>query len=188
MMQGGKHISRVLALLALLAAAATATTLQRMSLDELAASSPAVARARCLSTASRWEGGHIWTFTEFEVLESLKGNLPGRIQVRLVGGRVGGLHSTVDGAPRFAPGEEAYLLLAPTPAGDWTVTGWVLGTFRIAREKHSGRETVTQDSAGVSLFDPATRQFHAGGVRRMDAREFRRQLDAAIERSARGKP
>jgi hypothetical protein len=101
---------------------------------------------------------------------------------------VGGLHSTVEGVPRFAPGEEAYLLLARAPAGDWTVTGWALGTFRVAREKHSGRETVTQDAAGVSLFDPATRQFHAGGVRRMDAREFRRQLDAAIERSARREP
>jgi hypothetical protein len=188
MMRTARNVSRVLALLALLAAVATATTLQRMSLDELAASSPAVARARCMNTASRWEGGHIWTFTDFEVLESLKGNLPGRIQVRLVGGKVGGLHSTVEGVPRFAPGEEAYLFLARAPAGDWTVTGWALGTFRIAREKRSGRETVTQDAAGVSLFDPATRQFRAGSVRRMDGQEFRRQLDAAIERSARGKP
>ncbi len=187
-MQPAKHISRILVLVAMLAAAATATTLQRMSLDELAASSPAVVRARCLSNVSRWEGGHIWTFTDFEVLESLKGSLPARIQVRLIGGRVGGLHSTVDGAPRFMAGEEAYLFLARTPAGDWTVTGWALGTFRIAREKHSGRERVTQDAAGVALFDPATRQFQAGGVRRMDGREFRRQLEAAIERSARGKP
>ncbi len=159
-----------------------------MSLDELAQSSSAVVRARCISNVSRWDGGHIWTFTEFETLENVKGNLPPRFPVRLVGGRVGSLTSTVDGAPRFAPGEEAFLFLAQTPAGEWTVTGWALGTFRVAREKHSGRETVTQDAAGVTLFDPATRQFQSGGVRQMELREFRRQLNEVIARGARRLP
>jgi hypothetical protein len=187
-MRPAKQIGLPLALVLLSAAVTMATTLRRMSLDELADASPAVVRARCLSNVSRWQGGHIWTFTEFEVLENLKGSLPARIQVRLVGGRVGSLNSTVDGAPRFAPGEEAFLFLAQTPAGDWTVTGWTLGTFRISREKLSSRETVTQDAAGVTLFDPATRQFQAGGARRMAVGEFRRKVSAAIERSARREP
>ena len=98
------------------------------------------------------------------------------------------LTSTVDGAPRFAPGEEVFLFLAQTPAGEWTVAGWTLGTFRVVREKHSGRETVTQDAAGVTLFDPATRQFQPGGVRQMELREFRRRLDEAIARGAGRRP
>ena len=188
MMRPAKHIGLTLALLLMLAAATRATTLRRMSLDELAEASPAVVRARCISNVSRWESGHIWTFTEFEVLENLKGSVAARIQVRLVGGRVGSLTSTVDGAPRFALGEEAFLFLVPAPAGDWTVTGWTLGTFRVTREKHSGRETVTQDAGRVTLFDPATRQFHPGGVRRMEVREFRRQLREAMERNAGRQP
>lgn len=187
MMRAARQAVPLVTLL-LLAAAATATTLQRMSLDELAEASPAIVRARCASNASRWEAGHIWTFTEFEILENVKGSVPGRLRVRLVGGRAGSLHSTVEGAPRFVPGEEVFLFLAPGPAGDWTVTGWALGTFRITREKHTGRETVTQDAGGVTLFDPATRQFQPGGVRRMELREFRRQLSEALERGARRKP
>lgn len=184
MMRGIRQISVALGLLLMLAASCSATTLRRMSLEELSAASPAVVRARCISNASRWESGQIWTLTEFETLENVKGNLAQRFQVRLVGGRVGSLVSTVEGAPRFAPGEEVFLFLTPTPAGDWTVTGWALGTFRVAREKHSGRETVTQDAAGVTLFDPATRQFQPGGVRHMELRAFRRQLSEAIARGA----
>lgn len=187
MMRAARQAAPLVTLL-LLAAPATATTLRQMSLDELAEASPAIVRARCASNSSRWEGGQIWTFTEFEILENVKGSVPGRIQVRLVGGRAGSLHATVEGAPRFVPGEEAFLFLVPSPAGDWTVTGWALGTFRITREKQTGRETVRQDAGGVTLFDPATRQFQPGGMRQMELREFRRQLSAAIERGARRQP
>lgn len=178
-----KNPGIVVALLLLLAGAAGATTLRRMSFDELTAASTAVARVRCVASESRWEGGRIWTFTEFEVLESLKGSLPARVQVRMVGGRVGSLHSRVDGAPRFAAGEESFLFLVPTPLGDWTVTGWTLGTFRLHRDK-SGKETVLQDAGGVTLFDPATRQFRPGGMRQMRVEEFRRQVAEAQRRHA----
>ncbi len=182
MMRGRKNIVLGMGLL-FLGAAAGATTLRRMSLDELTEASAAVVRARCVSNESRWADGRIWTFTEFEVVESLKGSVPARVQVRLVGGRVGSLHSIVEGAPRFAAGEEAYLFLAPTAMGDWTVTGWTLGTFRLQRDKPAGRETVTQDAGGVTLFDPATRQFQAGAVRRMELHEFRRQVAEALQRN-----
>ncbi|MGH9791280.1 MAG: hypothetical protein ACRD5W_08740, partial [Candidatus Acidiferrales bacterium] len=74
-------------------AAAQATTLRRMSLDELTADSGAVVRARCVAIESRWEGGRIWTFTTFEVVETLKGNALSTIRVRLIGGRAGSLTS-----------------------------------------------------------------------------------------------
>lgn len=163
-------------------AAAQATTLRRMSLDELTADSGAVVRARCVAIESRWEGGRIWTFTTFEVVETLKGNAPSTIRVRLIGGRAGSLTSRVEGVPRFRAGEEAYVFLAPAAPGDWTVTGWALGTFRITRDKRTGRETVTQDTAGITLFHPATRRFEAGGVRQMPLEDFRSRVAAAAAR------
>lgn len=172
---------RLLALL-LLAAAAQATTLQRMSLKELTAASGAVVRARAVASESRWENGHIWTTTTFDVLETLKGGTASRIQVRLIGGRAGSLTSRVEGVPRFRAGEEAYLFLATQPSGEWTVTGWALGTFRVAREPRDGKESVTQDTGSVTLFDPATRTFRAGGVRRMPVEDFRREVAASLVR------
>lgn len=169
------------------AVAAQATTLVRMDLDELAASASVVARVRCLGSEVRAEGGEIWTFTRFEVLETLKGAPPREITVRLLGGRLGHLVSKVDGVPRFWEGEEAFLFLEPTRAGNLGVTSWAQGTFRIERDSQR-REVVTQDIGGLTVFDPATRQFRPGGIRRLPVEEFRQRVRAAIERHRGNRP
>ncbi len=97
--------------------AARATTLARMSLDQLAIAADAVARVRCTDVESRWENGQIWTVTTFSVVETMKGVLPERITVRLPGGRVGHLTAAVDGTPRFHAGEEAVVFLAQSRGG-----------------------------------------------------------------------
>jgi len=156
-----------------------ATTLERLSLAQLAAGSDAVARVRFLRAESRWENGSIWTVTTFEVVENLKGQLPGQIDVRLPGGRVGHLMSTVDGTPKFMPGNEAIVFLQRSTAGEFTVAGWVQGSFRISRDPRTGGETVTQDSSAFAVFDAATRTFRTEGVRKMPMEEFRARFAAA---------
>jgi hypothetical protein len=98
-----------LAGLALLAVAANATTLSRLRFDELATQAAAVARLRCLGAESRWQDGEIWTETRFEVVELNKGQLPGMVSIRMLGGSVGALHSRIEGVPAFRLGKEAYL-------------------------------------------------------------------------------
>lgn len=176
-------LATILALVA--AAAAGATTLVRMDLDELAAAAPLIVRVRCVENEARADGNEIWTFTRFEVVEALKGTAPREVTVRLLGGRVGHVTARVDGVPRFAPGEETYLFLEPTRSADLSVTGWVQGTFRIQRDPPSGSETVTQDTSSVTVFDPATRQFSAGSIRKMPVAQFREQVRHAIERTGR---
>lgn len=88
-----------------------ATTLARLSLDQLTAAADAVARVRCAGAESRWENGAIWTVTTFDVVETMKGNLPSRVTVHLPGGRVGHLTAAVDGTPKFNPGDEAVVFL-----------------------------------------------------------------------------
>ena len=174
-------------LLTLLAApAALATTLVRMDLEELTRIAAVVARARCLETSSRWENGHLWTMTTFELAEIWKGEAPRTIMVRLVGGNDGHRTVLVEGVPRFFPGEEVVLFLEPLRTGEMTVTSWAQGTFRIHRDLHTKEENVTQDTGGLGLFDPATREYHTGGVRRMALEEFRgRVLRVAAEMGAR---
>jgi hypothetical protein len=163
--------------------AVRATTLVRLSLDQLAAGSDAVARVNFSSAESRWENGTIWTITTVKVIETLKGNLPGEISVRLPGGRVGHLTSTVEGTPRFNPGDDAIIFLKRTPAGEFTIAGWVEGTFRISRDPRTGNQTVTQDSSTFAVFDPSTRTFRTEGVHRMPIEEFRGRLASAVARS-----
>lgn len=166
--------------LVLIAVVAGATTLSRLKLDDLAQESTAVARLRCLGTRSLWDQGEIWTETKFEVLEREKGDLPGIVTVRLIGGNLGHLHSRVDEVPAFRSGEEVYLFLWGGAGEPYQVLGWSQGTFRIARNQRTGLEVVTQDSASSPIFDPQTKSFRRGGIRNLPVASFREKLHKAL--------
>jgi hypothetical protein len=170
-----------LAGLALLAVVANSTTLARMRFEELVKQATAVARLRCLGAESRWENGEIWTETRFEVVEQNKGQLPKVVTVRMLGGSVGALHSRIDGVPAFRSGDEAYVFLWNREEEPFRILGWSQGTFRIAKDARTGQETVTQDSAVASIFDPQTRQFRHGGVRHLSVAIFQLKLRKALQ-------
>lgn len=169
-----------------LADRATATTLVRMSVARLSQRAPVIVRARCLANSTGWDGGEIWTLTSFEVDEDWKGTAPARIAVRLLGGRVGNLTSSVAGVPRFHAGEEVVLFLEPTARGEFTVVSWEQGTFRIHREM-AGDEGVTQDSASFETLDAKTHRFAAAGIRNMPVGTFHARVDAALSAEARSR-
>jgi hypothetical protein len=176
------HARKVLCCAALLLAiggTAEATTLARMSVEQMSQVAQVIVRARCVENTTLWDAGEIWTLTSFEVEDVWRGSPPARITVRLLGGRVGNLTSSVAGVPRFRSGEEVVLFLERTPRGDFSVVSWEQGTFRIRRETVTGSESVTQDSASFATFDPATRQFDAAGIRNLPIETFRAQVDAA---------
>jgi|tagenome__1003787_1003787.scaffolds.fasta_scaffold20974135_2 hypothetical protein len=169
-----------LGLLAISAVIANATTLVRLPFENLAQQSTAVARLRCLGSESHWDGREIWTDTRFEVLELHKGLLSGLVTVRMLGGRAGHFHSLVDGVPIFRSGEEVYLFLWNHQGGPYTVLGWSQGTFRIARNVETRTESVTQDSATASVFDPGTREFRRNGIRNLPVPLFQAKLWKAL--------
>src|SRR5271169_4404639 len=161
----------------------TATTLERMSVAKMTQSAQLVVRAQCLGNSSGWDGGEIWTFTSFEVKDSWKGAPTGAAQqltVRLLGGSVGNLNSTVSGVPRFRPGEEVVLFLQSTTRGDYSIVSWVQGTFRIRRDARSGTEIVVQDTAAFDTYDPATRQFNAEGIHNLSVAAMRLRVQSAL--------
>jgi hypothetical protein len=187
-MQPARKVSLFLSLFLCSLPGARATTLARLSLDQLAAGADAVARVRCTSVESRWESNSIWTVTRANVVETMKGQLPREITIGLPGGRAGHLTTSVDGTPKFGPGDEAVLFLQESRAGGYTVAGWVEGTFRISRDPRNGRETVTQDSSAFAVFDPVARAFRREGIRGMPFEEFQARVAAAIARAAPNAP
>jgi hypothetical protein len=161
-----------------------ATTLARLNLNQLARAADAVARVRCTDAASYLDQGTVWTRTQFAVIDSLKGSTPSQITVRLPGGHAGHIFVSIEAVPRFRPGEEGILFLEQLPAGEYSVTAWALGTFRIRRNDRTGEETVTQDSSATAVFDPASRQFVTEGIRDLPLGEFRRRLATALRAPA----
>jgi hypothetical protein len=169
------------------AAATSATTLQRMSVEQMTQIAKTIARVRCISNATIWDSGEIWTMTIFDVQQTWRGTLPAQIKVRLLGGRLGGITSTVSGVPRFSPGEEAVLFLERTQQGDLSVVSWEQGVFRIRRNNRGGDESVTQDTASFATLDPRTRRMQMVGISGMPLSDFRAEVENAIA-TAGGKP
>jgi len=160
---------------------APGTTLARMSVAQMTHAARNIVRARCLANSTAWDAGEIWTFTTFEVDENWKGTLRDKhVVVRLLGGTLGGLTSSVSGVPRFVQGEDVILFLEPTARGDFSVVSWMQGTFRVRRDRASGYESVTQDTAGSSTFDSATRRFESSGIRGVSLNAFRAAVAAAL--------
>src|SRR6202034_1949643 len=120
------------------------------------------------------------TVTQFDVLETLKGAPQSHVQVRLPGGHVGHFTMNVEAVPRFQPGEEGVLFLEKTSGGDYSVTSWAQGTFRIGKSARAGEATVTQDSSATNVFDQATRQFRSEGIRNLPLAQFRQRLLSAL--------
>jgi hypothetical protein len=168
--------------LALIAVVAQATTLVRLRFQDLVHYSYSIARVRCMHAKSRMENGEIWTDTSFRVLTHNKGYLPEEIVVRQAGGKFRHLHSHIEGAPEFRPGEEVYLFLSAHPGGPFLIVGWAQGTFRIHRDLRSGGETVTQDSAETPVFDPVSSSFTKTGVRNLSIDIFEQRLHREISR------
>jgi len=170
----------------LIAIVSQATTLIRLSFADLVRQASVIARVRCAASESVMVHGEIYTETRFDVLEPAKGDLPSQIVVRLPGGRFGHLHSRVDGAPQFQPGEELYLFLWNGGAGEtFSVLGWSQGTFRIRRDARTAEEKVAQDSAETPVFDPATHAFTRTGVHNLRLEAFQEKLRQELFHSAR---
>jgi hypothetical protein len=163
-----------------------ATTLVRLSLTQMAQAADTVVRVRCTETASLVEGGTVWTRTHFSVTEMLKGAPRQQITVRLPGGRVGHILVVVEAVPGFRPGEEGVLFLETTSTGNYSITAWAEGTFRIRRNPQTGEEAVTQDSSALAVFEPGARRFHVEGIRALSLGELRQRLAAALAAPATG--
>jgi hypothetical protein len=137
----------VLAALGFAAAPARATSFVPMTDEALVDQAPAAAVVRILAV----EAGAAWA-TEYRVRveRRLKGQLPGdTLRVRVIGGGgPNGLSLHIYGAPRFAAGERALLLLQPAGDGTFRPFQLFLGVFH--EVSGSGRRFAVRDLAGTS--------------------------------------
>jgi hypothetical protein len=157
-----------------------------MPLEKLVAATPLIVRARCQGSIVSVEKGEIWTITSFEVREVWKGSAASVVRVRLLGGRTAELTSHVEGVPRFRAGEDVVLFLEPSRRGNYSVTSWAQGTFRIHRAGPGAAFVVTQDTAAFSAAEfsrgSGTRVAENDAVRSVALEEFRRRVAESMAR------
>lgn len=129
---------------------ANATTVQKMTVRDLAKKSETIVLARVEDESARQEAGskEIYTYITLRVLDGVKGSKANGnskkptadefITIRQLGGTVGNLISVVPGMPTFQKGEEVVVFLS---AKDQAGYPWVMGL-------QQGKYTVTTDSDG----------------------------------------
>lgn len=130
-----------------------ATTLVRLSLEQMSQASTAIVRGRATRQDTYWNPQHtqVVTDTTIAVESVVKGQPPLTLVVEQLGGTIGNFHEYVAGTVRFRP-ETSYLLFLE-PAGDdparYLVVGVSQGAYRIYQDEATHEERVIGPFGGV---------------------------------------
>jgi len=158
-------------------------TLERLSLEEMAARSTAIVRARAGSSTAVLVGSTIYTRTRFQVLERWKGPEGSEVEVVEPGGTVGRTTESYSGAPRFQAGQEMVLFLWTGPSGRTQVIGLSQGVFQVGRNEATGETEVSRQPSGEVMLDRLSGERVLEEPVRMPLRALEGRIRAAAERS-----
>jgi hypothetical protein len=139
-----------------LATVSAGTTLERLSLEDMAQKSTGIVRGRVSGCAGEMRQNVIFTRCDVSVSETWKGNAAPRVSVYVPGGRVGRLTQTIAGAPALENGQEYVIFLWAGRSGINQVIGLHQGVFQLAADAEG--TTIAQRAA------TAERMLDAGGL------------------------
>ena len=134
----------------LVASASWATTLARLTDDELIERSSLIVIGQCTEARSAWVGRRLVTLATIAVHEVLKGEPHTQITVVIPGGidtqREFPVAAVVAGAPQISPTEEVVLFLTRTQGepDSYAITGLAQGKFSVVQDA-TGQQMVAQD-------------------------------------------
>lgn len=101
-----------------------------------------IVRAKIKSVHSEWshesQRPKIYTYVELEVLETIAGNPPQPLVLRLLGGKVGDQEMILEGGPEFAPGEEHVLFVQGNGRLIVPLVAVMHGDYLVERDEANG--------------------------------------------------
>lgn len=126
------------------------TTFLERPFPESVSRAPTIVRGKAASSRADWAESRdgmrrIYTYTELEVIETLKGeDLGSKIVARELGGAVAGVALEVPGTAKFEPGEEVIVFLSGqlNSDGSLDLKGMMMGKFEIKADA-DGQEWIT---------------------------------------------
>ena len=163
---------------------ASATSLVRMSVEQLTQASAAIVRGRAVAQLSHWNAAHtqIVTLTTVAVEATLKGSAPASVLIQQPGGTVGRIRTFVPGTVRFYPQAQYVLFLEPAEPGSshYLLVGMMQGSYRLFRDPKTGQERVINPMGGFFFSNRA-----GGGApalpQTIPLSQFQKQVSSAAE-------
>lgn len=175
---------RILAALAALLLPASGTTLQQLSLTDLAEKSTAIVRGKAQPTGVALKGTLIYTHYRVQVSEQWKGTPVSSVDLAVPGGSFGGRQQTFSGAPAFAADQEYIFFLWTSRTGLTQVLGLSQGAFNLSLSP-------TGSSMMVSRCASADRIVNASGTEIADANfsmslsDFKNRITSSFAKATR---
>ncbi len=158
----------------------SATTLERLTLEQMSQQSAAVVRARVTGSHTAVRGNDIYTYFQLQLVETWKSSGQPVTEVAVPGGVANGVRQIATGAPDLKVGQEYVLFLWTSRSGMTQIVGLSQGVFRISAD-HSGSVLAQRPAASEPMLDrsghPVTdtaltleaRDLHARVVRALGA-------------------
>jgi uncharacterized protein affecting Mg2+/Co2+ transport len=168
----------------LLAAPASATTLVRMSLDQLAEASTEIVRGHVVGQQTLWNPEHtrIYTYTALAVEQTYKGNPPSHLVVQQPGGKIGNVHVFVAGTTQFHA-QAVYVLFLERSAADpskFLLVGMMQGAYRIYRDPKAQEEKLILPLGSLIRGAPASGAGSIIAGPAVPVPQFQREVSAAL--------
>lgn len=160
------------ALILLLTIAAQATTVERLTLDDLVKKSQQIVVGKVRDSRTYWSGNGKLIFTSYtiEVQENLKGRTSRTVELTTIGGTMGDVTLHVAGMPAFNKGESAVVFIETTGVYS-TVVGLGQGKF-----------TVTHGEVSNSVSDLAFPDGRPGKSLKMTLDSFKQEIKTLVGR------
>lgn len=141
----------------MLAVRVEATTLLRMSVEDMTAAAEAVVVGEVTDVKSSWNEAQttIYTVVVFKVDQCLAGTCADAFLIKQRGGTVGEMTLHIPGMPQFAKGQKALVFLEPDPEGVpgfYYVVGMCQGIFDIETDGQTGKQAALQQG-GAALAE-----------------------------------
>lgn len=138
----------------------SATTLERLSLDEMIAKSTEIVRGKVTATNASFRGaagrnGMIYTHYTVAVSEHWKGNTGSTVDVAVPGGTASGYRQVFSGSPTLKVGDEFVFFLWTSRSGLTQVIGLTQGLFSLKTDA-SGNQVLARDASSEEMIDPAS--------------------------------
>jgi hypothetical protein len=149
--------------LLLLAVQAPATTLERLSLEEMAANSHFIVRATVVGQTAVQRGSLVYTVYSLRVTERIKGEAANPLQVSVPGGTVGRLRQTFSGSPSLTTGTEYVVFIWKGRSGNLHIIGLSQGLFKLTVDK-AGDTVLSRGAVDAQLVDKSGKQVQSQPV------------------------
>lgn len=156
----------------------SATTLEKLSVEQMAQKATAIVRGRIDGCRASYRGSTIYTTCSVRVTERWKGANSTSVEVSTPGGTAQGMSQSFSGAPTLAPGQEYVLFLWTGRSGITQLIGLSQGVFDLNLSS-KGEPVAQRDPIEASLLDSKGREIKDNGIE-LKVRDLRRRVASAI--------